>query len=355
MNEIEKDNPDLYDANIIKTQPLPTPIDLIKEYPLSNELSTFIRNGRNQLHDILSGEDDRFVIIVGPCSIHDTKAGLDYAKRLKPLAEKYSDKLIVLMRVYFEKPRTTVGWKGLVYDPDLNGTFDMISGLKKARKFLLDIAEIGLLSGTEFLDPITPQYFGDLISWGAIGARTSESQTHRQLASGLSMPIGFKNGTGGSIQLAVDGIISSNSKHGFLGVDRSGKASIITTSGNKDAHLILRGGSDKPNYDKQSVSDAVTKLRDSGANTSIIIDCSHANSFKDHTKQPSVFNEIINQRISGNKNIIGLMLESNIYPGNQKLDESNPKNLEYGISITDACIEWEETEKLLEEAYTNIK
>ena len=355
MNEIEKDNPDLYDANIIKTQPLPTPIDLIKEYPLSNELSTFIRNGRNQLHDILSGEDDRFVIIVGPCSIHDTKAGLDYAKRLKPLAEKYSDKLLVLMRVYFEKPRTTIGWKGLVYDPDLNGTFDMISGLKKARKFLLDIAEIGLLSGTEFLDPITPQYFGDLISWGAIGARTSESQTHRQLASGLSMPIGFKNGTGGSIQLAVDGIISSNSKHGFLGVDRSGKASIITTSGNKDAHLILRGGNDKPNYDKQSVSDAVTKLRDSGANTSIIIDCSHANSFKDHTKQPSVFNEIINQRISGNKNIIGLMLESNIYSGNQKLDESNPKNLQYGISITDACIGWKETEKLLEEAYTNIK
>ena len=355
MNKIEKDNPDLYDANITKTQPLPTPIDLIKEYPLSNELSTFIRNGRNQLHDILSGEDDRFIIIVGPCSIHDTKAGLDYAKRLKPLAEKYSDKLIVLMRVYFEKPRTTIGWKGLVYDPDLNGTFDMISGLKKARKFLLDIAEIGLLSGTEFLDPITPQYFGDLISWGAIGARTSESQTHRQLASGLSMPIGFKNGTGGSIQLAVDGIISSNSKHGFLGVDRSGKASIITTSGNKDAHLILRGGNDKPNYDKQSVSDAVTKLRDSGANTSIIIDCSHANSFKDHTKQPSVFNEIINQRISGNKNIIGLMLESNIYPGNQKLDESNPTNLEYGISITDACIGWKETEKLLEEAYTNIK
>ena len=355
MNKIEKDNPDLYDANITKTQPLPTPIDLIKEYPLSNELSTFIRNGRNQLHDILSGEDDRFIIIVGPCSIHDTKAGLDYAKRLKPLAEKYSDKLLVLMRVYFEKPRTTIGWKGLVYDPDLNGTFDMISGLKKARKFLLDIAQIGLLSGTEFLDPITPQYFGDLISWGAIGARTSESQTHRQLASGLSMPIGFKNGTGGSIQLAVDGIISSNSKHGFLGVDRSGKASIITTSGNKDAHLILRGGNDKPNYDKQSVSDAVTKLRDSGANTGIIIDCSHANSFKDHTKQPSVFNEIINQRISGNKNIIGLMLESNIYSGNQKLDESNPKNLQYGISITDACIEWEETEKLLEEAYTNIK
>ena len=231
----------------------------------------------------------------------------------------------------------------------------MISGLKKARKFLLDVANLGLWSATEFLDPITPQYFGDLISWGAIGARTSESQTHRPLASGLSMPIGFKNGTGGSVQLAVDGIVSSNSKHGFLGVDRSGKASIVTTRGNQDSHLILRGGSDKPNYDAQSVSDAVNKLKDSGANTSIIIDCSHANSFKDHTKQPGVFRNIIDQRISGNNNIIGLMLESNINPGNQKLDESNPSNLAYGVSITDACIGWVETEVLLEEAYNNIK
>ena len=248
MNKTQQDNPDLYDANVIQTQPLPAPTELIEEFPVSNELSNFITTGRNELHNILAGEDDRFVIITGPCSIHDTDAGLDYAKKLKPLVDKYKDKLLVMMRVYFEKPRTTVGWKGLVYDPDLNGTFDMISGLKKARKFLLDVANLGLWSGTEFLDPITPQYFGDLISWGAIGARTSESQTHRQLASGLSMPVGFKNGTGGSIQLAVDGIISSNSKHGFLGVDRSGKASIVTTRGNQDAHLILRGGSDKPNY-----------------------------------------------------------------------------------------------------------
>ena len=354
MNKTAQDNPDLYDANVIQTQPLPAPTELIEEFPVSKELGNFIRTGRNEIHDILTGKDDRLLIISGPCSIHDTDAGLDYARRLKPLTEKYKDKLLVVMRVYFEKPRTTVGWKGLVYDPDLNGSFDMVSGLKKARKFLLDVANLGLCSGTEFLDPITPQYFGDLIAWGAIGARTSESQTHRQLASGLSMPIGFKNGTGGSIQLAVDGIISSNSKHGFLGVDRSGKAAIVTTRGNQDAHLILRGGSDKPNYDSQSVLDAVNKLKDSGANTSIVIDASHANSFKDHTKQPAVFRNIIDQRISGNKNIIGIMLESNINPGNQKLDESDPSNLVYGVSITDACIGWEETEILLEDAYKSI-
>ena len=354
MNKTAQDNPDLYDANVIQTQPLPAPTELIEEFPVSKELGNFIRTGRNEIHDILTGKDDRLLIISGPCSIHDTDAGLDYARRLKPLTEKYKDKLLVVMRVYFEKPRTTVGWKGLVYDPDLNGSFDMVSWLKKARKFLLDVANLGLCSGTEFLDPITPQYFGDLIAWGAIGARTSESQTHRQLASGLSMPIGFKNGTGGSIQLAVDGIISSNSKHGFLGVDRSGKAAIVTTRGNQDAHLILRGGSDKPNYDSQSVLDAVNKLKDSGANTSIVIDASHANSFKDHTKQPAVFRNIIDQRISGNKNIIGIMLESNINPGNQKLDESDPSNLVYGVSITDACIGWEETEILLEDAYKSI-
>ena len=354
MNKTAQDNPDLYDANVIQTQPLPAPTELIEEFPVSKELGNFIRTGRNEIHDILTGKDNRLLIISGPCSIHDTDAGLDYARRLKPLTEKYKDKLLVVMRVYFEKPRTTVGWKGLVYDPDLNGSFDMVSGLKKARKFLLDVANLGLCSGTEFLDPITPQYFGDLIAWGAIGARTSESQTHRPLASGLSMPIGFKNGTGGSIQLAVDGIISSNSKHGFLGVDRSGKAAIVTTRGNQDAHLILRGGSDKPNYDSQSVLDAVNKLKDSGANTSIVIDASHANSFKDHTKQPAVFRNIIDQRISGNKNIIGIMLESNINPGNQKLDESDPSNLVYGVSITDACIGWEETEILLEDAYKSI-
>ena len=345
----------IHNINVVAKEKLPSPKALKDTLPLSNKARKTVLSKRKELMSILDGKDSRLVVVVGPCSIHDTDLAKDYASRLKDLSKEVEDAFLILMRVYFEKPRTTVGWKGLVYDPDLNGTFDMISGLKKARKFLLDVANLGLWSGTEFLDPITPQYFGDLISWGAIGARTSESQTHRQLASGLSMPVGFKNGTGGSIQLAVDGIISSNSKHGFLGVDRSGKASIVTTRGNQDAHLILRGGSDKPNYDAQSVSDAVNKLQDSGANTSIIIDCSHANSFKDHTKQPGVFRNIINQRTNGNNNIIGLMLESNINPGNQKLDESNPSNLAYGVSITDACIGWEETEVLLEEAYKNIK
>ena len=341
----------LQNINVSSIQRLPSPAEYLTRLPTPDSVAQLVVKGREEIAAILSGEDDRLLLISGPCSIHDTKAGLDYAHRLKQLADRYSDRMLVVMRVYFEKPRTTVGWKGLIYDPHLNGTFDLEHGLSLAREFLLNVAEIGLLSATEFVDPITPQYIADLVSWAAIGARTAESQTHRQMASGLSMPVGFKNGTGGSIQLAVDGVVAARARHAFLGVDGEGHASIVMTEGNPNCHIVLRGGTPGPNYDAASVARAMSLLEQAGVSARLVVDCSHANSNRDYALESVAFQDVLQQRLSGNTAIVGMMLESNLFPSSQKLDEGNPSKLEYGVSITDSCIGWEETDALLSEAY----
>ncbi|MBT4341411.1 MAG: 3-deoxy-7-phosphoheptulonate synthase [Chloroflexi bacterium] len=333
-------------------QPLNSPRSFIDSQPITPEIAKVVTDARSAIEDIEQGRDDRMVMLVGPCSIHDEKAGLEYAKKLAVIAEEVKDKILVVMRVYFEKPRTTVGWKGLINDPNLDGTFDMQAGLTRARAFLLEVLKLGLPAGTEFLDPFTPQYLADLISWGAIGARTTESQTHRQMASGLSMPIGYKNGTGGSLQIAVDAMMAARSPHSFLGIDLDGRASVVKTAGNKAQHLILRGGSTGPNYDKEIVAKASSLLEGAGLRPNVVIDCSHANSNKDHNRQPIVFRDAIKQRTSGNKGVIGLMLESHLNEGNQSLGD--PSVLKYGVSITDACINWETTEELLHEAHATL-
>lgn len=304
---------------------------------------------RREITDILNGDDERFVIVTGPCSIHDEVAGKEYAERLAAIADELRDTVMIVMRVYFEKPRTTVGWKGLINDPNLDGTCNMAEGLRRARNFLLEVGEIGLPSATEFLDPFTPQYISDLVSWGAIGARTAESQTHRQLASGLSMPIGFKNGTGGSIQLAVDGMIAAQAQHAFLGIDDAGAAAVVQTSGNDATHIVLRGGSDGPNYDAENIANAQKVLADSGMEPNVVVDCSHANCNKDHNLQPVAFRDVIGQRAAGNTGVVGLMLESHLNAGNQSLN-GDASTLKYGVSITDPCVDWATTEVLLREA-----
>ena len=344
----------LSNININNIQTLPSPSEYNQRVSINDETISLVRKGRETLNNILNGSDNRFLVIVGPCSIHDIKAGTEYAKKLKILSDELSSKMVVVMRVYFEKPRTTVGWKGMIYDPDLNGSFDIESGLLKARAFLKDVSDLGLLCATEFVDPITPQYIADFISWAAIGARTAESQTHRQMASGLSMPVGFKNGTGGSVQLAVDAIVSSNSKHGFLGVDSDGKASMIMTKGNPNSHLVLRGGASGPNYDTDSVKKSIELLEKANVNNNLIIDCSHANSGKDYRNEPKVFESVFQQRLKGNSNIIGVMLEGHLNSGSQNLDEENPHKLDYGVSITDSCLGWDSTEQLLKNAFSKI-
>ncbi len=334
--------------NIASFGHLDPPEDYLKRQPITIEIANIVTNAREEIEKILHGEDERLLIVVGPCSIHDEKAGLEYAQRLVRVGEQVSDTMLIVMRVYFEKPRTTVGWKGLINDPNLNGTFDMGSGLERARAFLLEIGALGLPTATEFLDPFTPQYLADLVSWGAIGARTTESQTHRQMASGLSMPVGFKNGTGGSLQIAVDALVASQSPHSFLGIDNDGRAAIVNTQGNPGGHLILRGGTSGPNYESESVMTAQNLLRVFGLDAHLLVDCSHANSNKDHKLQGGVFKNVIQQRLSGNKGIVGVMLESHLNEGSQPLGD-DPSTLEYGVSITDACIGWEETEKLLME------
>ena len=343
--------PKISDLNIREIQPLPPPQAYLDEMPVPQAVAETVTRGRKEIADILAGRDPRFLVITGPCSIHDIEAGTEYARKLKDVAARYKDRMLVVMRVYFEKPRTTVGWKGLVYDPHLNGTYDITHGLRLARRFLLDVSKMGLYAATEFVDPITPQYFADLVSWGAIGARTAESQTHRQMASGLSMPIGFKNGTGGSIQLAVDAVVTAQAPHAFLGVDTGGRASIVLTTGNPNCHIVLRGGSRGPNYDAKSIAESVALLKKANVRTQLVVDCSHGNSDKDHNKQAPVLRDILRQRHEGNKDLVGIMLESHLLPGAQKLDESNPGKLKYGISITDACLGWDETEKVLAEAY----
>ena len=341
-------------TRIVEKFDLITPNDVISEYPLTDEISKLVYGTRNEASQILHGKDDRVIIVCGPCSIHDPKSALEYAHLLKEAKESLNTNLLVIMRVYFEKPRTTVGWKGLINDPDLDNTFKLDKGYRKARAFLAGVTSMGMPTATEFLDPFTPQYLADFVSWGAIGARTTESQTHRQMASGLSMPIGFKNGTGGSIQIAVDAMTAARDEHAFLGINEQGQSCIIHTTGNKYSHLILRGSTQGTNFDEKSVSDALSLVESQGMNPTVVVDCSHANCGKDHKKMNIAFKELIRQRSKKiNPGIVGIMLESHINEGNQKL--SDPAELAYGVSITDPCINWEETVELIKEADQEIE
>jgi 3-deoxy-7-phosphoheptulonate synthase len=341
------------DLNVTKNVPLPTPITLMQDVVRSTKQAEFIANSREIIRNILQGTDERFLLIVGPCSIHDTKAGLEYAQKLAKLAEEVKDKVYIVMRVYFEKPRTTVGWKGLIMDPALDGSDNITEGLKQARTFLRQIIDTGLPTATELLDPITPQYIADLISWSAIGARTTESQTHRQMASGLSMPLGFKNSTAGDLVAAVNAINAAGKPQTFLGVAETGMASAVTTSGNPDCHIILRGGENGPNYGTEDVAKAIAALKKSGVSDAIMTDASHANCGKDDTKMPSVYREIIRQRAAGNKKLVGAMLESHLVAGNQKFPQPL-EDLTYGQSITDKCIDWDTTVNLVNETATAL-
>lgn len=339
----------VHDVNIESTVPLMTPDDLIAGLSVTAKASKTVVKGRSQISDIIQGKDDRMIVIVGPCSIHDEQSCLEYSERLGYLSNQLKDHLLVVMRVYFEKPRTTLGWKGLIYDPQLDGTFDIESGLRRARGFLLKLGEMGIPAATEFLDPIVPQYLADLVSWAAIGARTVESQIHRQMASGLSMPVGLKNSTDGNSQNAVDALIATQSPHAFFGIDRNGSTSAVLTRGNPDGHVILRGGRNGANFEAKAISKTQTQLAKAGLAPNVMIDCSHANSEKDYRRQANAFMDAVSQRLDGNKGIIGCMLESHLNPGNQTLG-SDPSILQYGVSITDACIGWQETESLLVEA-----
>jgi 3-deoxy-7-phosphoheptulonate synthase len=325
---------------------LVSPKDVKAKLPASPEILAKVAENRETCRRILRGEDPRLLVIVGPCSIHDPVSALDYARRLALLAKEVEDRLFIVMRVYFEKPRTTVGWKGLINDPYLNDSGDLAHGIEVARQLLLDVAALGLPSATEFLDPIIPQYIADLISWSAIGARTTESQTHREMSSGLSMPVGFKNGTDGSVQTAVDAMRSSRSGHSFLGIDQDGMTSIIKTAGNPDGHLVLRGGRDGVNYHPHQTADAAAKLKAAGVPSGIMIDCSHANSGKDPSRQAEVWQSILEQRAAGRADIVGAMLESHLELGAQNLG-ADPSTLRYGLSITDGCLDWEATAALL--------
>lgn len=341
------------DLNIVSQEILISPTELKNEMPLSEAARKTVTEGRETVRNILTGEDHRLMVVVGPCSIHDVKAAKDYAQRLKKLADAVSDTLYVVMRVYFEKPRTTVGWKGLINDPYLDDSFKIQDGLHTARQLLLDVSEMGLPTATEALDPISPQYVQDLISWSAIGARTTESQTHREMASGLSSAVGFKNGTDGGLTVAINALESVSSPHRFLGINHEGQVAITHTRGNPYGHVVLRGGAGKPNYDSVSIALCEQELQKAGVSTNIMVDCSHANSNKNHELQPLVMDNIANQIIEGNETIIGIMIESNIGPGNQKIS-SNLDDLQYGVSVTDACIDWETTERTLTEMATKL-
>ncbi len=337
------------DVRIQNIRPLMAPEILLEDLPVGEKQNETIYAGRREIEQILAGEDDRLVLIVGPCSIHDPEAGMEYARRLAPLRERYRDELSIVMRVYFEKPRTTVGWKGLINDPHLDGSFSIREGLHKARGFLLDVTALGLPTGSEFLDPIMPQFYADLVSWGAIGARTSESQVHRELASGLSMPVGFKNGTYGTVQMAIDAIGAAAGEHHFLSVTKQGIAGIVATKGNPFCHVILRGGTSGPNYDVESIAKVEAQLEDAGLSPRIMVDCSHANSGKDHEKQPGVAEAIASQVAGGNRAIFGMMMESFLLDGNQKHSQSQgSEGLVYGQSITDKCMSWERAEPLFD-------
>ncbi|MEM7002613.1 MAG: 3-deoxy-7-phosphoheptulonate synthase [Pseudomonadota bacterium] len=334
------------DLRITGMQEVTPPAELMDQIPISPEASALVFSTRQQVADILHKRDPRLLVVIGPCSIHDPNAALEYARRLHSEAQQYADNLLVVMRVYFEKPRTIVGWKGLINDPDLNNSFDINQGLSKARQLLLDITNIGITAGTEYLDPITPQYVSDLVTWGAIGARTTESQIHRQLASGLSSPVGFKNSTDGGVQIALDAIRSSGHSHVFLSVTKQGNSAIFSTSGNQDCHIILRGGNTGPNYDAKAVAEVSERLASAEIPTGIMVDMSHANSQKDHNRQMLVCEDLCIQIADGNTQLNGVMVESNLQAGRQDIP-ADLADLNYGQSITDACIDWDDSVRVL--------
>jgi 3-deoxy-7-phosphoheptulonate synthase len=343
----------LSDLRVRSSISLPSPESLRKEIDKTKLQREFIAKSRDEIHRVLTREDKRLLVIVGPCSIHDVELGKEYARKIKNLSKELEDRMLILMRVYFEKPRTTVGWKGLIMDPYLNGSCDIPEGLKIARKFLDEVTAMGIPAATEFVDPITPQYISDFVSWAAIGARTTESQTHRQMASGLSMPVGFKNSTEGNLTPAINAILAATQSQTFLGIGPDGMASAVTTDGNPDCHAILRGGIHGPNYQKKEVDETVLRLAEKKVSTAVMVDCSHDNSSKDIRKYGEVLDEVLNQVAGGNDSIIGVMIESNLNEGSQSLAEDR-KLLKTGISITDPCIGWEETEQVLRKAYQRL-
>jgi 3-deoxy-7-phosphoheptulonate synthase len=332
--------------NVSAVDLMPSPDEVKGRVPLTDRAAQTVIRGRRTLEAILDGRDPRLFVVVGPCSIHDPVAGLDYARRLRALAEEVADTFVLVMRVYFEKPRTSVGWKGFINDPYMDDSFRIDEGMEKARRFLLDANEIGLPAGTEALDPIAPQYYGDLVAWTAIGARTSESQTHREMSSGLSTPVGFKNGTDGDVEAAVNAILSAARPHSFLGVNGQGRSAIIRTRGNRYGHLVLRGGGGRPNFDTVSISLAEQALAKAGLRQNIVVDCSHANSWKRPEMQPLVMRDVVHQIREGNRSIVGLMVESFIEAGNQPIPEDLSR-LRYGCSVTDACVGWDTTVEML--------
>jgi 3-deoxy-7-phosphoheptulonate synthase len=341
------------DLRIRSTRVVLPPVFLEEELPATEQASSTVFQARNEIINILKGNDKRLMVVVGPCSIHDVKAAREYATLLKAAITEFSNELCIIMRVYFEKPRTTLGWKGLINDPHLDESFRINDGLRLARHLLLDLAEMGVPAGTEFLDMISPQYVASLVSWGAIGARTTESQVHRQLSSGLSCPVGFKNGTSGNVQIAIEAIVSASHPHTFLGHSKTGQSAILFTAGNPDCHIILRGGRQTTNYDAAAVSETAQQMEKAGVAPRIMIDCSHANSNKDHRRQGLVCRDVAAQIAAGNRHIVGVMIESNLVAGAQKFVPGKP--LVYGQSITDACIDWSETHQLLTELAAAVR
>jgi 3-deoxy-7-phosphoheptulonate synthase len=339
----------IYNVNVVSETDLPPPASIKAELPMSRATADAVVKSRRVLQNIIDGVDPRLFIVVGPCSIHDIGAAMEYAQRLKALADSVQDALLIVMRVYFEKPRTTVGWKGLINDPDMDDSCNMERGIRIARQLLLDLAAMGIPTATEALDPVMPQYMGDLISWTAIGARTTESQTHREMASGLSTPVGFKNGTDGGLQVAVNALKSARQPHRFLGINQDGRSAVIHTRGNPYGHVVLRGGGGRPNYDSVCVALSEKALKDAGLPARIVVDCSHGNSNKDPSLQPLVARDCVEQVVNGNRSIIGLMLESNLHAGSQEIPADLAK-LRYGVSVTDGCIDWPTTEATLKEA-----
>lgn len=339
--------------NIRETVPLIPPTDLHKLFPMDEAATKTVVDGRNAIQRILSGEDHRLIAILGPCSIHDTDAALEYARRLKDLSDKVSKTMVIIMRVYFEKPRTTVGWKGFINDPFLDDSCDISTGLREARRLLVQINSMGLPAATEFLDPIVPQYIADLVTWAAIGARTTESQTHRQMASGLSMPVGFKNGTDGNIQVAIDALTSARNAHNFLGMDGQGRTCIVKTKGNPFGHVVLRGGRGTTNFDSVSTADAVKQLSKAGLESRLVVDCSHGNANKRYELQEAAWASIVEQRVQGNRSLMGAMIESNIHEGSQKIS-GDRSLLRYGVSVTDECVGWETTARIVHKAHEQM-
>lgn len=345
---------DLENINVTAFDGMPTPLQLHQRLPLSERAAAVVDEGRTALRRILDRQDPRLFVVVGPCSIHDPVAGLDYARRLKALQEEVQDTMLLVMRVYFEKPRTTTGWKGYINDPFMDDSFRVDQGMEKARRFLLDVCELGMPTGTEALDPISPQYLGDLISWTAIGARTTESQTHREMSSGLSTPVGFKNGTDGDIGIAINAILSASHPHSFLGINQDGRVAIVRTRGNQYGHVVLRGGDGRPNYDTVSVAMAEQALTKAKLPANIVVDCSHANSYKKPELQPLVMADVISQIVNGCQSLVGVMIESHIHAGNQPIPK-NLNELKYGCSVTDACVDWDTTATMLREAAARLR